>query len=328
MGDFNSHHTLCGCTDINNKGRTIGDFVIRHDLVLLNDRSSTYLHPATDSYSSLDLSLLNAALDFFPDFDGKVVDDFHGSDHFLTLFLRYVGNSIKQTGNSLEFTENKQLIPMLSKIVKIKHNFSLPYFIRPQRWKLHNSNWEQFRVHCEQTVHPNAELFTSLIYSAAEKSIPRTSTNPKRPNKTWFNDDRKKATAKRMSVLRQFNLRPIQENLSKFKIARAKARRIIKQSKLASWRKYVSRLNSRSSVKKAWDTFRKVNGKNSSLKFGHLNVGDDVVTSKADIADVLAYSLQRSPLLQIIRCHFKNFKTLKQSKLSRIIMNITIKISL
>ena len=33
---------------------------------------------------------------------------------------------------------------------------------------------------------------------------------------------------------------------------------------------------------------RKINGKNSSSNVGHLNVGDDVVTSKADIADILA----------------------------------------
>ena len=33
---------------------------------------------------------------------------------------------------------------------------------------------------------------------------------------------------------------------------------------------------------------RKINGKKSSLNVGHLNVGDDVVTSKADISDVLA----------------------------------------
>ena len=118
---------------------------------------------------------------------------------------------------------------------------------RPQRWKLHQANWEQFRVHCEQTIHSKvfqdcenpAELFTSLIYSAAEKSIPRTST--KHPNKPWFNDDCKKAIAERKSVLRQFNLRPTQENLSNFKIARAKARQTIKQSKRASWRQYISR---------------------------------------------------------------------------------------
>ena len=134
---------------------------------------------------------------------------------------------------------------------------------RPQCWKCHQANWEQFRVHCEQTIHPNvfedcenpAELFTSLIYLAAEKSIPRTST--KHPNKPWFNDDCKKAIAEQKSVLRQFNLRPTQENLSNFKIARAKARQTIKQSKRASWRQYISRLNSRSSVKKTWEMIRK-----------------------------------------------------------------------
>ena len=145
-------------------------------------------------------------------------------------------------------------------------------------------------------MHPNAfedcrnpaELFTSLLYSAAGKSIPRTSTDSKHPNKPWFNDDCKKAIEEWNSVLRQFNLRPTQENLSQFKIARAKARRTIKQSKRASWRQYVSRLNSRSSVKQTWDMIRKINGKSSSLNVGHLNVGDVVVTSKADIADFLA----------------------------------------
>ena len=36
---------------------------------------------------------------------------------------------------------------------------------------------------------------------------------------------------------------------------------------------------------------RKINGKNSTLNVGHLNVGDNVVTSKAGIADVLADTL-------------------------------------
>ena len=216
MGDFNSHHTLWGCTDTNDKGRIIEDFITGHDLVLLNDKSSTYLHPATGSYSSLDLTICSPKI--FPDLKWKVVDDF-------PIQVSEVGPSVQQ---------------------------------RPQRWKLHKANWEQFRVHCEQSIHPNAfedsenpaELFTSLFHSAAEKSIPRTSTNPKHPNKPWFNDDCKKAMAERKFVLGQFNLRPTHENLAKFKIARAKARRTVKQSKRASWRQYVSRLNSRSSVKK------------------------------------------------------------------------------
>ena len=83
---------------------------------------------------------------------------------------------------------------------------------RPKRWKLHKANWEQFRIHCEQIIHPNAFEDTSLLYSAAENLIPRTSTSPKHPNKPWFNDDCKKAIAE------QFNLRPTQENIKRLKL--------------------------------------------------------------------------------------------------------------
>ena len=283
MGDFNSHHTLWGCIDRNDKGRIIEDFVAKHDLVLLNDKSSTYLHPATGSYSSLDLTICSPGI--FPDFNWKVFEDLHGSDHF-PIQVSEIGPSVQQ---------------------------------HPRRWKLHKANWEEFKIHCEQSIHPNAfedcenpaELFTSLLYSAAEKSIPRTSTNRKHPNKPWFNDDCKKAIAERKSVLRQFNLRPTQENLSKFKIARAKARRTIKQSKRTSWRQYVSRLNSRSSVKKTWDMIRKINGKNSSLNVGHLNVGHDFVSSKADIADVLADTFAEKSSSSNYSTSFQKFKNTK-----------------
>ena len=284
MGDFNSHHTLWGCTDINDKGRTIEGFISERDLVLLNDKTSTYLHPATGSYSSLDLTICSPGI--YSDFNWKVFDDLHGSDHF-PIQVSEIGPSVQQ---------------------------------RPQRWKLHKANWEQFQVHCEQSIHPNAfedcenpaELFTSLLYSAAEKWIPRTSANPKHPNKPWFNDDCKKAIAERKSVLRQFNLRPTQGNLSKFKIARAKARRTIKQSKRASWRQYVSRLNSRSSVKKTWDMIRKISGKNSSLNVGHLNVGDDVVTSKTDIADALADTFAEKSSSSNYSAAFQKFQNTKE----------------
>ena len=283
MGDFNSHHSLWGCTDTNDKGRNIEEFITKHDLVLMNNRSSTYLHPDTGSYSSLDLTICSPGI--FSDFTWKVCDDLHGSDHF-PIQVSEVGPSVQQ---------------------------------RPQRWKLHKANWEQFRIHCEQTIHPSAfedcenpaELFTSLLYSAAEKSVPRTSTNPKHPNKPWYNDDCKKAIEERKSILRQFNLRPTQEN---FKIARAKARRTIKQSKRASWRQYGSGSNSRSSVKKTWEMIRKINGENSSLNVGHLNVNDEVVTSKADIADVLADTFKEKSSSSTYSTSFQKFKNTRKNK--------------
>ena len=130
MGDFNPHHTLWGCTDTNDK---IEDFITKHDLVLLNDKSSTYLHPATGSYSSLDLTICSPGI--FPNFDWKVVDDLRGSDHF-PIQVSEVGPSVQQ---------------------------------RPQRWKLHKADWEQFRVQWEQSIHPNA---FDDCESPAEFSLP------------------------------------------------------------------------------------------------------------------------------------------------------------
>ena len=58
--------------------------------------------------------------------------------------------------------------------------------------------------------------------------------------------------------------------------------------------------------------------------FGHLIVGDDVVTSKTDIADALADTFAEKSSPQIIRQHFKNFITQKKKQSlisSRIITN-------
>ena len=93
-----------------------------------------------------------------------------------------------------------------------------------------------------------------------------------------------------MIHLRQINLRPTQQNHVYFKIARAKAFKTINQGKLASWRQYVSRLNSRSSVKRTWYMIRKIKGKGGSFSVNHLNTSDSITTSKKDIANTLADS--------------------------------------
>ena len=196
---------------------------------------------------------------------------------------------------------------------------------RPKRWMLHKANWEKFKILCEHSIDPNvfdecenpAEVFTSLLNSAAEKSIPRTKTKPMHPNKPWLNDDCKKAIAERKSVLRNFNLRPTQENLAKFKIARAKARRTIKQSKRASWRQYVSKLNSRSSVKKTWEMIRKINGKFNANSVSHLDTDNGNFTSKQDIAHVLAETFAKKSSSENYSSTFRKYQTVKEkSKLN------------
>ena len=80
MGDFNSHSNVWGCRDTDNKGRIIEDVINRNNLLLYNNKSFTYLHPGTGTYSAIDLTLADSLI--FLDYSWKVHDDTCGSDHF------------------------------------------------------------------------------------------------------------------------------------------------------------------------------------------------------------------------------------------------------
>ena len=57
---------------------------------------------------------------------------------------------------------------------------------------------------------------------------------------------------------------------------------------------------------------RKINGKKSSLNVGHLNVSDEVVTSKANIADVLADTFKEKSSSSNYSTSFQKFKNTKE----------------
>ena len=109
---------MWGCANTNEKGQTLEKFVTEHNLVLLNDKSYTYLHPATGSFSSLDLTICSPEI--FTDLSWKVNDDLHGSDHF-PILVSEVGPSKQE---------------------------------RHKRWMLHKANWEKFKILCEQSLIP------------------------------------------------------------------------------------------------------------------------------------------------------------------------------
>ncbi len=88
LGDFNGHNLLWGCKDTNNRGKLIEDFISNNDLCIFNDKSFTYLHPATCSRSSLDLALCDPST--YLDFSWRVGDDLCGSDHY-PIFLQNTG---------------------------------------------------------------------------------------------------------------------------------------------------------------------------------------------------------------------------------------------
>ena len=279
MGDFNSHSNVWGCRDTDQKGRIIEDVINRNNLLLYNNKSYTYLHPGTGTYSAIDLTLADASI--FLDYSWKVHKDTCGSDHFPII--------LENSGPELD-----DKIP---------------------RWNLRRAKWDEFKNSCilklksdaNDTDDDNITYFSKTLMSIAEESIPKTSSN-KKHNKSWFNDDCKTAIRSRKAALRKFNLQPSAENLNNFKIHRAKTRRIIKTSKKTSWRNYVNKLKSSSGSKKVWDMIRKISGKNTSSPIKHLSKNHIKATSKKDIADLLAKTFSKNSSSTNYSKQFQNIK--------------------
>ena len=91
----------------------------------------------------------------------------------------------------------------------------------------------------------------------------------------WLNDECRTAINKRKSALRKFNKNPSRENHMHSKLAQAKARRTIKDTKRTPWRQYVNKLNTKTPVKKVWDMNRKVSGKNKKSERIHIKSSED-----------------------------------------------------
>ena len=280
VGDFNGHNMLWGCSKNNVRGEIIENFIEANDLCLMNDKSHTYLHPATGTFSSLDLSLCHPSL--ILDFDWYVCDDQHGSDHFPVV--------IEDINPSTE-----------------DHN---------PKWKLNKANWEQFHLLCEQDLsmdnfNNSSDLvtdFTSSLMKISDKCIPKTSTNPKKSN-PWYNNDCKNAVRQRKQALSKFCKYPTGANLKNVKIQRAKARRTIKLAKRNTWKSYVSKLNHKTPIKKVWDMIRKISGKSKAPSYTHLNTCRETkATSKEDIANTLGETFLKNSSSQNYSEKIKHIK--------------------
>ena len=102
------------------------------------------------------------------------------------------------------------------------------------------------------------------------------------------------AINKRKSALRKFNKNPSCENHMHSKLARAKARRTIKDAKRTSWRQYVNKLNSRTPIKKVWDMIRKVSGKNKKSECVHLKSSNgNMCYATKEISNALGENFQK-----------------------------------
>ena len=265
LGDFNAHNLLWGCTTNNTRGNLIEKIIEKHDLCLFNDSSYTHINPATLSTSAIDLSLCHPSI--YLNYAWKVADDLYESDHF-PIFL---------TSTDRESD------------------------IGTKRWQFHRADWTHFQLLCEAEINNNillsltpTQLFTDTLLNIAEKTMTKSSGKRKRPHYPWFNDKCKEAISQRRKALAHFRRNITNENLNVFKRKYALARRTVKEAKKDCWRTYVSKLNSRTPIKKTWEMIRRISGKNNRSKISFLKTANSTASTPLEISNTLADTISKN----------------------------------
>ena len=190
------------------------------------------------------------------------------------------------------------------------------------RYKFNKADWETFRLQCSAKLNEfnfpksstTIEQFSETLLQIADSCIPKTTTNTNlHKDKPWFDDTCKKAIRLRKAALRKFDTNPQRENLEKFKIMRAKARRTIKEAKRTSWRNYVSNINHKTSIKNVWKKIRQISGKRSKMKISHLNKPNSTIaTSTTDIVNTLAETFAKNSSTENCTKEFSKVKSEKE----------------
>ena len=146
LSDFNGHSPVWGNESCNSRGQMLEDLFSEMDLCILNDGSSTYIHPATGSTSVLGLSICGPYLVL--DYEWNIHEDLYGSDHFPVIL----------TSNAVEEEA------------------------APNRWNFKKADWLSFQAQCSSELTKEAVMsakdpagqFTDLLIQAADKTIPKT----------------------------------------------------------------------------------------------------------------------------------------------------------
>ena len=100
------------------------------------------------------------------------------------------------------------------------------------------------------------------------------------------------------------------------KLARAKARRTIKDAKRTSWRQYVNKLNSRTPIKKVWDMIRKVSGKNKKSECVHIKSSNsNMCYTTKEISNALGENFQKNSSSSNYSQQFQDIKWKKKEKI-------------
>lgn len=269
-GDFNAHNPLWGSKSKDKNGAVLEDFFDNHSLVMLNDGRATRFQVGSGKLSCLDLTFASAELARCGEWD--LMDCYTmGSDHFPIL---------SRFGRELKVEEGGGV----------------------ERLDYCKADWDRFRqelfvglgeVCSEGNVEEWSRSFCYTVSKAVQKSVPVKRSRKERRIVPWWNKTCNEAVRARNIAYRQLRKSPVEEHVIVYKRLRARARRVIKEAKKESWRKFCGTIGVETTVGQLWGMVHKMTGINRSRTMPVLVQGEVESVSCKEKANLLVKTYQR-----------------------------------
>ncbi len=237
-GDFNAHNTIWGSNTTDQRGRIVESFLSNSNVLLMNTGLPTRFNSYNGTSTAIDLSLsspnLNTSLQW------TVCPSLYTSDHHPQIIEMYSTASCPQT--------------------------------LPRKWHFPEANWELYRsqidlsaVYSNQHIDRTLNIIVAEIENAALTAVPHTQTTlingHFRHRVYWWNQNCKQLITEKHKLYNKCRRHPTAENLALFKLARAKVKRAVFQSKRETSRKFISSINSNTPSTVLWNKLRAINNK-------------------------------------------------------------------
>nr|CAH7714757.1 unnamed protein product [Callosobruchus chinensis] len=264
MGDFNAHSPLWGSIRRDIRGRTIEEFIVSSNLVLINTGAPTRFDVRTAGCSAIDLSMCSPQL--ATRITWTTLEDLNFSDHFPIVITTDVAK-----------------------------NFHPSH----KRWLTEKADWNKFSgsvsdLMLPEDVNAAVDLITEAIKGAAKDSIPMTSGTTSNKAVPWWNETIQDAIRKKKSALNAFKRRPTTINMIEFKKLRANARKLINEAQKRSWESYVSSITSETPIREMWRKINIISGRKQFRYPSALKLPGSVIEDTPGICNALADQFERA----------------------------------
>lgn len=286
LGDFNSHNKIWGSKLTDQRGKIVEDWLnSQDDLVILNDGQPTHFNVSNASSSAIDLTIISTEL--LLNFTWQPADNTYDSDHY-PIMTKYLNNPHQEESSHPKWILEKANWRLYQEIIET----GLPELLDP------------VNITGPSLIYSNNLLynFNSLIISAANSAIPRTTGNKKAPKKIpWLDSICRDQITNYKKMFRKYKKSQNESDKIQFKIARAKARRSIKEKAKQTWNNFTLSITSSTPTGVVWKKIKQISNKPTSqyppvIEDNHHNRA----TSTIDKCNVLAKSFaENSSNLQI-----------------------------